>query len=101
MTRFVSKYSESEGRAHRSQWLAGLTQTDQGTVLSLLLEGAQRLHQDFATRQRWQVAGETLLVARAEERRMLQARKRGIAYVVEEERNDAPGIQASDEGECL
>jgi Conjugal transfer protein TraD len=57
MTFFVSKYSESEGQAHRGHQLAALTQTDQGTVLGLLLEGAQRLHQEQATRQRWQVAG--------------------------------------------
>jgi hypothetical protein len=57
--------------------LAGLTQTDQGTVLGLLLEGAQRLQQGPATRERWQAAGEALLATRTEERRVLQARKRG------------------------
>ena len=56
MPLFVSKYSESEGQAHSGHQLAGLTQTDRGRCWGLLLEGAQRLHQEKATRQRWQVA---------------------------------------------
>jgi hypothetical protein len=43
MTSFLSEDSESKGRAHRGQQLAGLTQTNQGMGLGLLLEGAQRL----------------------------------------------------------
>ena len=67
-------------------------------MLGLLLEGAQRLHQEQATRRRWQVAGEMLLATRAEERRVLQARKRGMAHVVGQERNGAPVVTAPDEG---
>jgi Conjugal transfer protein TraD len=82
MPLFLSEYSENEGQAHSGQQLAGLTQTDPGTVRGLLLEGAQRLPQEQATRQRWQVVGEMLLATRTEERRVLQVRKRGVAHVV-------------------
>lgn len=62
--------SIARARAERTaaNSLPGLTQTDQGMVLGLLLEGAQRLHQVQATRQRWQVAGDALLATRSEER---------------------------------
>ena len=68
-------------------------------MLGILLDGAQRLQQEPTTRQCCQVAGETLLAIRAEERRLLQVRKRGMAHMAGQERNSTPVVQAPDEGE--
>jgi Conjugal transfer protein TraD len=53
-----------QGLLLRAREIAGLDEEDKGTVLGLLLEGAQRLPVDAKARQRWKALGDRELAVR-------------------------------------
>ena len=72
--------------------IAALTELDKGTVLGLLLEGAQRLQDDASLGKQWKKAGDGQLTQRAAERREMNDRKRGKSMIAVESNGVAEAV---------
>jgi hypothetical protein len=64
---------------------------DKGTVLGLLLDGAQRVHSQDEVREQWKVRGDEVLAQRAAQRQEANRKKRGQKHV--------PAVAGPDHGD--